>query len=194
MPFLFPSSRRDKIACQQSNFRPFFDILTEMVYFVLVSVCYLLNQLFTSIWFPRNDMKRNSSNYQVMVLGKDRGTDEPVFECNESQLPISNTTELLDIDGKLNFEKHMAKICRKVSQKIAVLKRMQKLLPLKTWIFMKFSFYHTVPKRGTSLIRSQLTSQRWWTNERSVLFSEISPRFMKNFVSLSVSQVFVNND
>lgn len=60
-------------------------------------------------------MKRNSSKYQVMVLGKDRGTDEPVFECNESQLPISNTTELLDIDGKLNFEKHMAKICRKRS-------------------------------------------------------------------------------
>jgi len=65
---------------------------------------------------------------------KNKGTDEPVFKCEESQLPISNTMELLGvtIDEKLNFEKHIAKICRKVSQQIAVLKRIQKLLPFET--------------------------------------------------------------
>ena len=86
------------------------------------------------IWFARNGMKRNSSKYQAMVLGKHKGTDEPVFKCEESQLPISNTMELLGvtIDDKLNFEKHIAKICRKVSQQVAVLKRMQKMLSFET--------------------------------------------------------------
>ena len=75
-------------------------------------------------------MTRNSSKYQAMVLGKNKGT-ELVFKCDESQVPISNTMELLraTIDDKLNIENHIAKICRKVSQQIVVLKRMQKLLP-----------------------------------------------------------------
>ena len=33
-----------------------------------------------------------------MVLGKNKGTDdEPVFRCDESQLPISNTMEPLGV-------------------------------------------------------------------------------------------------
>ena len=65
------------------------------------------------IWFARSGLKRNSSKYQAMVLRKNKGTDEPVFKCKESQLPISNTMELLGvtIDEKLNFEKRIAKIC-----------------------------------------------------------------------------------
>ena len=65
------------------------------------------------IWFARSGMRRSSSKYQAMVLGKDKVTDEPMFKCKESQLPISNIMELLGvtIDEKLNFEKHIAKIC-----------------------------------------------------------------------------------
>ena len=46
------------------------------------------------IWFARSGMKRSSSKYQAMVLGKN---DEPMFKCQESQLPISNTMELLGV-------------------------------------------------------------------------------------------------
>ena len=80
-------------------------------------------------------MKRNSSKYQTMVLGKNKGTDdEPVFRCDESQLPISNTMEPLGvtINDKWNFEKHIAKICRKVSKQITAFKKIQKLLPFET--------------------------------------------------------------
>ena len=54
-----------------------------------------------------------------MVLGKQKGTEEPVFKCEESQLSISNTMEHLGvtIDDKLNFKKHIAKICRKAVNK-----------------------------------------------------------------------------
>lgn len=33
------------------------------------------------------------------------------------------------IDSKLKFDAHVATICRKVSQQVAVLKRMKKILP-----------------------------------------------------------------
>ena len=35
----------------------------------------------------------------------------------------------ITIDNKLKFDNHLTKICRKVSQQIAVLKRMKKMLP-----------------------------------------------------------------
>ena len=38
----------------------------------------------------------------------------------------------ITIDNKLKFYNHVAKICRKVSQQIAVLKRMKKMLPFET--------------------------------------------------------------
>ena len=97
-----------------------------------------------------------------MLGKKNKGTDEPVFKCEESQFPIPNTMELLGvtIDEKLNFEKHIVKICRKVSQQIAALKRHRSCCLLRLG-FIKILFYHTlitVPKRGTSVIRSHLTS------------------------------------
>ena len=52
------------------------------------------------------------------------------------------------IDDKLKFEKHLAKVCRNVSQQVAVLKRMKKLLPFETrkniyfaFIFPHFNYY-----------------------------------------------------
>ena len=36
------------------------------------------------------------------------------------------------VDDKMKIEKHIGKICRKVSQQIAVLKRMKKILPFET--------------------------------------------------------------
>ena len=38
----------------------------------------------------------------------------------------------ITIDNKLKFDNHVAKICRKVSQQIAVLKGMKKMLPFET--------------------------------------------------------------
>jgi len=44
------------------------------------------------------------------------------------------------IDDKLRFEKQVAKVCRKVSQQVAVLKRMKKLLPFETRKIIYFAF------------------------------------------------------
>ena len=50
-----------------------------------------------------------------------------------TSIPLVEEMELLGVtvDNKLKFEGQIKRICRKVSQQIAVLKRMKKLLPLK---------------------------------------------------------------
>ena len=58
---------------------------------------------------------------------------DPVFKCEGTSIPLVEEVELLGVtvDNKLKFGSQMKKICGKVSQQIAVWKRMNKLLPLK---------------------------------------------------------------
>ena len=79
-----------------------------------------------------NGMKRNNSKYQAIVMGKSDATLN--FKCENSSIPVTKEFEMLGItiDNKLKFDNHVAKICRKVSQQIAVLKRMKKILPFET--------------------------------------------------------------
>ena len=48
------------------------------------------------------------------------------------------------VDGKMKFERHIANVCRKVSQQIAVLKRMKKILPFerRKCLYLGFIFLH----------------------------------------------------
>ena len=52
------------------------------------------------------------------------------FRCENTTIPNCKEIQLLGItmDNKLKFEKHVAKICRKVSQQTAILKRMRNIL------------------------------------------------------------------
>ena len=83
-------------------------------------------------WYDENSLKRNNSKYQAVVMGKSDVTLD--FKCENSHIPVTKEFEMLGItiDNKLKFDNHVAKICRKVSQQIAVLKRMKKMLPFKT--------------------------------------------------------------
>ena len=57
----------------------------------------------------------------------------PVFKCEGTSIPLVEEVGRLGvtIDDKLKFESQIKTIYRKVSQQIAVLKRMKKFLPLK---------------------------------------------------------------
>ena len=80
-------------------------------------------------WCKVNKMQRNPSKYQAIVMGKLKASIE--FCSENTTIPNCEEIELLGItmDNKLKFEKHIAKICRKVSQQTAVLKRMRNILP-----------------------------------------------------------------
>ena len=77
-------------------------------------------------------MKRNASKYQAIVMGKSQV--KPQFYCENTAIPITGELEMLGVavDNKMKFERHIANVCRKVSQQIAVLKRMKKILPFET--------------------------------------------------------------
>ena len=74
-------------------------------------------------------MRRNHDKFKATV----KISRDPVFKCEGTGIPLVEEMELLGVtvDNKLKFEGQIKKICRKVSQQIAVLKRMKKFLPLK---------------------------------------------------------------
>ena len=65
-------------------------------------------------------------------MGKSDATLD--FKCKNSEIPETKEFQMLgiSIDNKLKFDNLVAKICRKVSQQIAFLKRMKKMLPFET--------------------------------------------------------------
>ena len=69
-------------------------------------------------------MKRNASRHRANLMRKSKVI--PQFYCN-STIPITGDLEMLGVcvDDKMKFEKHIANVCRKNSQHIAVLKRMK---------------------------------------------------------------------
>ena len=58
----------------------------------------------------------------------------PQFYCESTAIPITGELEMLGvaIDDKTKFERHIGNICRKVSEQIAVLERMKKILPFES--------------------------------------------------------------
>ena len=89
-----------------------------------------------NIQTPQNSsdygMRRNTSKYQAIVMGKTQVKLQ--FHCENTAISITEDLEMLGVtvDDKMKFEKHIAKICRKVSQQIAVIKRMKTILPFET--------------------------------------------------------------
>ena len=92
-------------------------------------------------WFDKNKMQRNPSKYTAIVFGNLR-TGPPRFVCENTVIPLNEKVELLGvtIDKKLKFDAHVAKICRRVSQQVAVLRRMKKMLPFETRMKLYQSF------------------------------------------------------
>ena len=82
-------------------------------------------------WYEENEMERNHEKYKAMIMRKT--SRDPAFKCEGTSIPLVEEVELLGVtvDNKLKFGSQIKKICRKVSQQIAVLRRMKKLLPLK---------------------------------------------------------------
>ena len=92
-------------------------------------------------WYDENEIRRNHDKYKAMVMGKT--SRDPVFKCEGASIPLVEEVELLGvtIDDKLKFESQIKKICREMSQQIAVEKRMKKLLPFKAAGKASYSIY-----------------------------------------------------
>ena len=80
-------------------------------------------------WFEFKQMKINHSKYQAITFW--RVERNPVLTCEGTVIPIQDKMELpgVTIDNKLKFEGQIRKLCCKVSQQVAVLNRLKKILP-----------------------------------------------------------------
>ena len=64
------------------------------------------------------------------------------FSCENAVIKNNEVLELLKVtvDEKLKFATHVNEVCRKVSQQVAVLKRMRNMLPFETRLSIYTSF------------------------------------------------------
>ena len=136
-------------------------------------------------WCEENGMKRNTSKYQAIVMGKSQV--KPKFHCENAIVPITEDFEMLGVtvDDKMKFEKHIAKVCRKISQRVAVLKRMKKMLPLETrkrlyraFIISHFNYcsetWHFCSKNDTAkLEKANERALRFVFNEKQTPYCEL---------------------
>ena len=122
-------------------------------------------------------MKRNHSKYQAITFG--RVERNPVLTCEGTVIPIQDEMELLSVtlDNKLKFEGQIRKICRKVSQQVAVLNRLKKILPFelridiyRAFIVPHFNYcsesWHHCEKRGCAKLEK--------INERALCFVTVT--------------------
>ena len=77
------------------------------------------------LWFHENHMTLNPGKCHYMVIGSRDLSYE--IKLNNSKITDSNAEKLLGIflDSKLNFESHIASLCRKAGQKINTLARLK---------------------------------------------------------------------
>ena len=124
-------------------------------------------------WYEQNGMKRNASKYQAIVMGKSQV--KPQFYGENTAIPITGGLEMFGVavDDKMKFERHTANVCRKVSQQIAVLKRMKKILPFETrkCLYLGFIISHfNYCSETWHFCNKNITAKLEKVNERALRF------------------------
>ena len=101
-------------------------------------------------WSDNNKMILNEKKTKTMLatgkwLEKRMGHQQLQVKLNATELDQVNSQKLLGvtIDSKLSFDEHINDLCRKVSQRIAVLKRIKKFLPFQ----QRIAYYNAMIKQ-----------------------------------------------
>ena len=78
-------------------------------------------------WFKANNMIVNPDKFQSMTVSSKKDLSKSVLNINGVELTMELFVELLgiEIDNKLNFEKHISNICPKVSNQLNAICRLQ---------------------------------------------------------------------
>ena len=78
-------------------------------------------------WFKTNNMIVNPDKFQSMVISSKKDLSKSVLNINGVELTMESSVKLLviEIDNKLNFEKHISNICKKASNQLNAICRLQ---------------------------------------------------------------------
>ena len=66
-------------------------------------------------WFKANNMIVNPDKFQSMIISSKKDLSKSVLNINDVELTMESSVKLLgiEIDNRLNFEKHISNICKK---------------------------------------------------------------------------------
>ena len=94
-----------------------------------------------SHWYKENLLKANHEKYQIISIGPKEYSKDKITSLNIDSGQISITWDLkilgVNIDEMLNFNNHITTVCRQSIQKVGVLLRLRKLIPVsaKLWLY-----------------------------------------------------------
>ena len=78
-------------------------------------------------WFETNNMIVNPDKFQSMNISFKKDLSESVLNISGVELTMESSVKLLGIetDHKLNFEKHISNICKKASNQLNAICRLE---------------------------------------------------------------------
>ena len=81
-------------------------------------------------WFKENDMIVNPDKLQAIVIKKDKNMNEYKLRLGNVEISTKAKVELLgiQIDEKLNFDEHVSYLCKKASNQLNAISRLQKYI------------------------------------------------------------------
>ena len=86
-------------------------------------------------WLSKNKLKHHPTKSKVMFVGSSRNLNKKVKDncvlLNNAPIPRADafTSLVVDLDEKLSWEKHIEKICGKVSVEIGAVRRIKPFVP-----------------------------------------------------------------
>ena len=106
-------------------------------------------------------MTVNSDKFQSVVTSSKKDLRKSVLNINSVKLTMGSSVKLLviEIDNKLNFEKHISNICKKASNQLNAICRLQTFMGHKekqaiinTFVHSNFNYvcliWHFSPKKS----------------------------------------------
>ena len=147
-------------------------------------------------WFEYNEMKANPSKFQALLLGTDSKDLNTIFNVKGADISPSTSVNLLgiEIDNKLNFSKHISKICTKAGQQLSALARLSKILDRDTkltvfnsFVLSNFNYcplvwHHCSIADNRKIEKIQERGLRFIYNDCQSSYSELLSRANKNIL------------
>ena len=96
-------------------------------------------------WLITNNMIVNPDKFQSTIIRSKKGLRKSVLNINGVELTMESSVKILgiEIDNKVNFEKHISNICKKVSNQLNAICRLQTFMSYKEKEAMINTFVHS---------------------------------------------------
>ena len=116
-------------------------------------------------WFKTNKRIVNPDKFQSMIISSTKDLSKSILNINDVELTMESSVKLLDIeiDNKLNFEKHISNICKKASNQLNVICRLETFMGHKekeaiinTFVHSDFNYgcliWHLISKKSQNKV------------------------------------------